>query len=140
MSKVLGGVLRGKNFLGELYFIHLKTGVKVSAHTSGINKIQLIQDEIYEDEMEYIVELQKAGEISIDTLNNLNKIYESQNIPKDKKNGDSYDEIFDYFEKQKAYIELTNAIHAYYMPKIKCIVYSFYHREEPEWHTVKYGY
>lgn len=85
MSKVLGGVVRWKSKQGELYYIHLETDLNVSAHISGVKKIQLIQDELYKDEMEYIAELQKRGEISKGAFNKLKEIYESRNFQKAKK-------------------------------------------------------
>lgn len=140
MSKVLGGVVRWKSKQGELYYIHLETDLNVSAHISGVKKIQLIQDELYKDEMEYIAELQKRGEISKGAFNKLKEIYESRNFSKSEEDVDNYDKIMQYFQKQKAYTELVYAIHTYYMPEVEWIKYSFYHGEKPEQHTIKYGY
>ena len=140
MIRVLGGVVRGKNKQKEVYYIHLETGLKVSAHISGINRIQLIQDELYEDEMGYVAELQKRGEISKAAFDKLKEVYDSQNLPENKEeNVDIYDEIMKYFQKQKAYTELVYAIHTYYMPEVKWMKYSFYHGKKPEQHTIQYG-
>lgn len=140
MSKVLGGVIRGENNQGELYYIHLETGLKVSAHKSGVKRIQLIQDELYKDEMEYVAELQRNSQISKEAFEKLKEVYESQKLPESKEDIDNYDEIVKYFQTQKAYTELVYAIHVYYMPEVKLIKYSFYHGDKPEQHTIEYGY
>ena len=140
MSKVLGGVVRGKNNQGELYYIHLETGLKVSAHISGVNRIQLIQDELYEDEMKYVAELQNKGELSKRTFEKIKEVYDGLNPLESEETDENYEKIVKYFQKQKAYTELVYAIHTYYMPKVRCIKYSFYHGDEPEQHTIEYGY
>ena len=138
MSNIFGGIMRGRNSHGMVYFIHLETKEKVLVIPVSNQKIQLIQDELTKRDLMHATELQKNGEISIDVLNELQSTFDMQFGAEKGEETDRYERITKYMDKQKSYIDIIFAIHKYYMPHVKEIMYSFYNGDEIEKHTVKY--